>query len=84
MHVSKLITTPRRPDMIIIGIAAIVVAVIAFKLLLPLLGEMIGVVVGGVLLIGAIALCVAFPPIIILFLIVGLVIAGNKKSKDKQ
>lgn len=70
--------------MIIIGIAAIVVAVIAFKLLLPLLGEMIGVVVGGVLLIGAIALCVTFPPIIIIFLIVGFVIVGNKKSKDKQ
>jgi hypothetical protein len=70
--------------MIIFVIAAIIIAVIVFKLLLPLLGEMIGVVIGGVLLIGAIALCVAFPPIIILFLIVGFVIAGNKKSKEKQ
>ncbi|WP_421523356.1 hypothetical protein [Pseudomonas yamanorum] len=70
--------------MIIVAIAALIIAVIVFKLLLPLLGEMIGVVMGGVLLIGAIALCVAFPPIIILFIIIGFVMAGNKKSKDKQ
>ncbi|MBH3426329.1 hypothetical protein [Pseudomonas alkylphenolica] len=69
--------------MIIVAIAAIIVAVIVFKLLLPLLGEMIGVIIGGALLIGAIALCVAFPPVIILFLIAGFVIAGNKKSKEK-
>jgi len=55
-----------------------------FKLLLPLLGEMVGVIIGGLLLLGAIALCVAFPPIIILFLIIGFIIAGNKKTKDKQ
>jgi hypothetical protein len=70
--------------MIIVAIAALIIAVIVFKLLLPLLGEMIGVIMGGVLLIGAIALCVAFPPIIILFIIIGFVMAGNKKSKDKQ
>jgi hypothetical protein len=61
----------------------IILAVVVFKLLLPLFGEMIGVIIGGVLLLGAIALCVAFPPIIILFLIVGFVIAGNKKTKDE-
>lgn len=70
--------------MIVVVIAAIVVAVIVFKLLLPLLGEMIGLVIGGALLIGGIALCVAFPPVIILFLIVGLIIAGNKKSKGGE
>lgn len=70
--------------MIIVVIAAIFVAVIVFKLLLPLLGEMIGLVIGGALLIGGIALCVAFPPVIILCLIVGLIIAGNKKSKGEQ
>ncbi|WP_439821220.1 hypothetical protein ACSPX5_06540 [Pseudomonas sp. HLG18] len=67
--------------MVIVVIAAIVLAIVVFKMLLPLLGEMIGVVIGGVLLLGAIALCVAFPPIIILFLFVGIVMAGNKKSK---
>jgi hypothetical protein len=71
-------------DMVIVAIAALIIAVIVFKLLLPLLGEMIGVVIGGALLIGAVALCVAFPPIIILFIIIGFVMAGNKKSKDKQ
>lgn len=70
--------------MVIVAIAALIIAVIVFKLLLPLLGEMIGVVIGGALLIGAVALCVAFPPIIILFIIIGFVMAGNKKSKDKQ
>lgn len=70
--------------MIIIGTAAIVVAVSALKLLLQLLGEMIGLVIGGVLISGEIALCVVFPPIIILFLIVGFVVASNKKSKDNQ
>lgn len=69
--------------MIIVVIAAIILAVIVFKMLLPLLGEMIGVIIGGVLLLGAIALCVAFPPLIIVFLIVGFVIAGNKKSKEE-
>jgi hypothetical protein len=69
--------------MIIVVIAAIILAVVVFKLLLPLLGEMIGVIIGGVLLLCAIALCVAFPPIIILFLIVGFIIAGNKKSKEE-
>ncbi len=70
--------------MIIVVIAGIILAVVMFKLLLPLLGEMVGVIIGGLLLLGAIALCVAFPPIIILFLIIGLIIAGNKKTKDKQ
>ncbi len=53
--------------MIIVVIAGIILAVVMFKLLLPLLGEMVGVIIGGLLLLGAIALCVAFPPIIILF-----------------
>ncbi|RWA29388.1 hypothetical protein DJ028_00465 [Pseudomonas veronii] len=70
--------------MIIVVIAGIILAVIMFKLLLPLLGEMVGVIIGGLLLLGAIALCVAFPPIIILFLIIGFIVAGNKKTKDKQ
>ncbi|AQY66668.1 MULTISPECIES: hypothetical protein [Pseudomonas] len=70
--------------MIIVVIAGIILAVVMFKLLLPLLGEMVGVIIGGLLLLGAIALCVAFPPIIILFLIIGFIIAGNKKTKDKQ
>ena len=70
--------------MIIVVIAGIILAVAMFKLLLPLLGEMVGVIIGGLLLLGAIALCVAFPPIIILFLIIGFIIAGNKKTKDKQ
>mgnify|MGYP000922277168 FL=1 len=56
--------------MIIVVIAGIILAVVMFKLLLPLLGEMVGVIIGGLLLLGAIALCVAFPPIIILFLMV--------------
>ncbi|MFV3015347.1 hypothetical membrane protein [Pseudomonas veronii 1YdBTEX2] len=70
--------------MIIVVIAGIILAVVMFKLLLPLLGEMVGVIIGGLLLLGAIALCVAFPPIIILFLIIGFIIAANKKTKDKQ
>ena len=70
--------------MIIVVIVGIILAVVMFKLLLPLLGEMVGVIIGGLLLLGAIALCVAFPPIIILFLIIGFIIAGNKKTKDKQ
>lgn len=70
--------------MIIVVIAGIILAVVMFKLLLPLLGEMVGVIIGGLLLLCAIALCVAFPPIIILFLIIGFIIAGNKKTKDKQ
>ncbi|MCT9825844.1 hypothetical protein HXW90_16390 [Pseudomonas sp. Y39-6] len=70
--------------MIIVVIAGIILAVVMFKLLLPLLGEMVGVIIGGLLLLGAIALCVAFPPIIILFLIIGFIVAGNKKTKDKQ
>lgn len=69
--------------MIIVVIAGIILAVVMFKLLLPLLGEMVGVIIGGLLLLGAIALCVAFPPIIILFLIIGFIIAGNKKTKNK-
>ncbi|WP_046383607.1 hypothetical protein [Pseudomonas veronii] len=70
--------------MIIVVIVGIILAVVMFKLLLPLLGEMVGVIIGGLLLLGAIALCVAFPPIIILFLIIGFIVAGNKKTKDKQ
>lgn len=70
--------------MIIVVIAGIILAVVMFKLLLPLLGEMVGVIIGGLLLLGAIALCVAFPPIIVLFLIIGFIVAGNKKTKDKQ
>lgn len=70
--------------MIIVVIAGIIIAIIAFKLLLPLLGEMIGVIIGCALLLGAIALCVAFPPLFFVLLIAGLFIAGNKKAKDKQ
>ncbi|MBD8622766.1 hypothetical protein [Pseudomonas sp. CFBP 13727] len=70
--------------MIIIVIAAIITAVIVFKLLLPLLGQMVGVVFGGLILVGAIALCVAFPPMIIFIIIAGFVIADTKKSKEEK
>ena len=38
--------------MIIVVIAGIILAVVMFKLLLPLLGEMVGVIIGGLLLLG--------------------------------
>ena len=70
--------------MIIVIIAGIILAIIVFKLLLPLIGEMIGVIAAGALFLGAIALCVAFPPLFFLLIFVALVAYAKNKSKEGQ
>lgn len=70
--------------MIFLIIAGIVLAILVLKLILPLMGEALGIVIAGVLIFSAIALCIAFPPLLLVLICIGIFIAlSNSKSKKK-
>jgi low affinity Fe/Cu permease len=66
-------------------IAGIILAIIVFKLILPLIGNIIGIIIGAVIFFGAIALCIAFPPLFIILIVIGFFIyASNSKGEKNE
>lgn len=69
--------------LIVIGvILAIVVIFALLKPLANLAGEMIGLIIAGAVIIGVIALCVVFPPLIIVAVVLGIIFSQKGKQKS--
>ena len=70
--------------MIFLILAGVILAIIALKLILPLIGKIISTIIGVVIFFGAIAICIAFPPLFVILIVIGIFIYASNSKEEKN